>query len=137
MTAPVALFTLCTIAVVLTAGWSKSRVITGLMAAGILVFAFAMRSGTFTLVIVGGAAFGGFLGLKLFYERNDVKNLNGWQRLWLVSTIIVITVATFAAYQHEDNTPKVVVQWLIISAISYVIGLGVAWIRRGFKRDGI
>lgn len=69
--------------------------------------------------------------------------INGWQRLWLVASIlwaVVILVLAGILQPTGDqtvpsaNVPLFVVRlWIVPVAAVYGFGLGLAWIRRGFQ----
>ena len=69
--------------------------------------------------------------------------LNGWQRLWLLASILwatVILVLSGILQSDADRTVPsanevlfVVRLWLVPVAAVYGIGLGLAWVHRGFQ----
>ena len=68
--------------------------------------------------------------------------LNGWQRLWLLASILwaVAVLALAGIFQSDGNqtVPSanmvlfVVRLWMVPVAAMYAFGLGLAWVRRGF-----
>ena len=68
--------------------------------------------------------------------------INGWQRLWLVASILwaVVILALAGILQSDYQTVPsaneamfVVRLWIVPVAAVYVFGLGLAWVRRGFQ----
>ncbi len=69
--------------------------------------------------------------------------INGWQRLWLLASIlwaVVILVLTGILQSDGDQTgPSANVAlfavrlWIVPVAAVYGFGLGLAWVRRGFQ----
>jgi hypothetical protein len=69
--------------------------------------------------------------------------INGWQRLWLVASILwAVVVLSLAGILRSDggqavpnaNTALFVVRlWIVPVAAIYGFGLGFAWVRRGFQ----
>ena len=69
-------------------------------------------------------------------------HINGWQRLWLLASILwaVVIVALAGILQFgEHGFPSanmvlfVVRLWIVPVAVVYGFGLGLAWVRRGFQ----
>jgi hypothetical protein len=67
--------------------------------------------------------------------------INGWQRLWLLASILwaVVILALAGILQSGDqpapnaNEALLVVRlWIVPVAAVYGFGLGLAWVRRGF-----
>jgi hypothetical protein len=68
---------------------------------------------------------------------------NGWQRLWLLASILwaVAILALAGSFQSDGDETIfsaemvliVVRLWIVPVAAVYVFGLGVAWVRRGFQ----
>lgn len=65
--------------------------------------------------------------------------INGWQRLWLLASIlwaVVILVLSGILQSDGDQTVQsalfVVRLWIVPVAAVYGFGLGLAWVRRGF-----
>ena len=69
--------------------------------------------------------------------------LNGWQRLWamivLLWTIIIAVITYFASKEFdvgkELDLPAVFSIWLIPPISLYLLGLLIAWVIRGFKKE--
>ena len=70
-------------------------------------------------------------------------HINGWQRLWLVASILwaVVILALSGIVQsngdHAVPSAKMVLfvvrLWIVPVAAVYGFGLGLAWVRRGFQ----
>jgi hypothetical protein len=70
-------------------------------------------------------------------------HLNGWQRLWLLGSILWAVVILALAGRFQSGGGQVVPStdmvlfavrlWVAPVAAVYVLGLGLAWIRRGFQ----
>jgi hypothetical protein len=68
--------------------------------------------------------------------------INGWQRLWLLASIIwaVVILALAGIFQSDGNysVPSakealfIVRLWIVPLAAVYGFGLGLAWVHRGF-----
>jgi len=71
--------------------------------------------------------------------------INGWQRLWLVASIlwaaVVLSLAGIVRSDGAQAVPSanvalfVVRLWLVPVAAIYGVGLGLAWVRRGFQLE--
>jgi hypothetical protein len=70
--------------------------------------------------------------------------VNGWQRLWLVASILWAVVLLLAGILQSDGDQTVpsangalfvVRLWIVPVAAVYVFGLGLAWVRRGFQLE--
>jgi len=69
--------------------------------------------------------------------------INGWQRLWLLASIlwaVVILLLSGILQSDGDQTVQsanaalfVVRLWIVPVASVYGFGLGLAWVRRGFQ----
>jgi hypothetical protein len=69
--------------------------------------------------------------------------INGWQRLWLLASILwaVVILALSGILQSDGvqtvqsaNVALFVVRlWIVPVAAVYGFGLGLAWVRRGFQ----
>jgi hypothetical protein len=69
--------------------------------------------------------------------------INGWQRLWLLASIVwavvVLLVAGILQFDGDQTVPSanvalfVVRLWIVPVAAVYGFGLGLAWVRRGFQ----
>jgi hypothetical protein len=76
-------------------------------------------------------------------EEVPVLHFNGWQRLWLLASIVwaVAILALAGVFQSNGdqvvpsaNTVLLVVRlWIVPVAAIYAFGLGLAWVRRGFQ----
>ena len=67
-----------------------------------------------------------------------MTTLNGWQRLWLVAAILwAVVVLALAGTPDRGWTMQsalfVVRLWIVPVAAVYGFGLGLAWVRRGFR----
>jgi hypothetical protein len=71
--------------------------------------------------------------------------INGWQRLWLVASIlwavVILLLAGILQSDGDQTVPSangalfVVRLWIVPVAAVYVFGLGLAWVRRGFQLE--
>ena len=71
--------------------------------------------------------------------------INGWHRLWLVASIlwaIVIVLLAGILQSHggqiipsADTALLVARLWIVPVAAVYGLGLGLAWVRRGFQLE--
>jgi hypothetical protein len=71
--------------------------------------------------------------------------INGWQRLWLVASIVwavvILLLAGILQSGGDQTVPSanealfLVRLWILPVAAVYVFGLGLAWIRRGFQLE--
>ncbi|HJP61073.1 MAG TPA: hypothetical protein VJ865_13790 [Gemmatimonadaceae bacterium] len=72
-------------------------------------------------------------------------HLNGWQRLWLLASIVwAVALVALAGIVRSDgdlvvpsaNMVLVVVRlWIVPVAAVYAFGFGLAWVRRGFQPE--
>ena len=69
-------------------------------------------------------------------------HINGWQRLWVLGSILwaVVILVLAGILQFDDQTVPsadviffVVRLWIVPVAAVYGFGLGLAWVRRGFQ----
>nr|BDD45996.1 hypothetical protein 6 [Gammaproteobacteria bacterium] len=64
--------------------------------------------------------------------------MNGWYRLWVLATIIIIAILTFDALDGQGITDSelknLVVGSVVFSVGLLVFGHLVAWVIRGFKK---
>ena len=66
-------------------------------------------------------------------------HLNGWQRLWLLASILwaVVILALAGILQSDGPSANELVfavrLWIMPVAAGYGFGLGLAWVRRGFQ----
>jgi hypothetical protein len=71
--------------------------------------------------------------------------INGWQRLWLVASILwAVVLLALAGILRSDGVQTVpsanevlfvVRLWIVPVAAVYGFGLGLAWVRRGFQLE--
>ena len=69
--------------------------------------------------------------------------INGWQRLWLLASIlwavVILVLAGNFQSDGDQTVPSanvalfVVRLWIVPVAAVYGFGLGLAWVRRGFQ----
>ena len=65
--------------------------------------------------------------------------INGWQRLWLLASLLWAVVILALAGILPSGVPSadvallVVRLWIVPVAAVYAFGLGLAWVRRGFQ----
>jgi len=69
--------------------------------------------------------------------------INGWQRLWLLASIlwavVVLLLAGILQSDGDQTVPSANVAlflvrlWIVPVASVYGFGLGLAWVRRGFQ----
>jgi len=63
--------------------------------------------------------------------------INGWQRLWLLASIlwavVVLLLAGIQTVPSANAVLFVVRLWIVPVAAVYGLGLGLAWVRRGFQ----
>jgi len=66
--------------------------------------------------------------------------LNGWQRIWLLASILwAVVILSLAAIFQPDRAQTVhsalfvVRLWIVPVVAVYGFGLGLAWVRRGFR----
>ena len=68
-----------------------------------------------------------------------MMTLNGWQRLWLLASILwaVVLLALAGILQSDGPSANealfVVRLWIVPVVAVYGFGLGLAWVRRGFR----
>ena len=72
-------------------------------------------------------------------------HINGWQRLWLLGSILwaVVILALAGSFQSSGDqvvtSPNMVLfvvrLWIVPVVAVYAFGLGLAWVRRGFHLD--
>ena len=69
--------------------------------------------------------------------------INGWQRLWLLASILwavaILALAGILQFDGDQTIPSadaalfVLRLWIVPVAAVYGLGLGLAWVRRGFQ----
>ncbi len=69
--------------------------------------------------------------------------INGWQRLWLLASIlwavVILVLAGILESDGDQSVPSanvalfVVRLWIVPVAAVYGFGFGLAWVRRGFQ----
>jgi hypothetical protein len=69
--------------------------------------------------------------------------INGWQRLWLLGSILWAVAILALAGRFQSGGDQVVPSanmvlfavrlWIVPVAAAYAFGLGLAWVRRGFQ----
>jgi hypothetical protein len=69
--------------------------------------------------------------------------INGWQRLWLLASLlwaaVIVALAGILQSDLDQTVPSanealfVVRLWIVPVAAVYGFGLGLAWVRRGFQ----
>ena len=69
--------------------------------------------------------------------------INGWQRLWLLASIlwavVILVLAGILQFDGDQTVPSanvalfVVRLWIVPVAAVYGFGLGLVWVRRGFQ----
>ena len=70
-------------------------------------------------------------------------HINGWQRLWLLGSILWAVAILALAGRFQSGGDQVVPSanmilfvvrlWIVPVAAVYAFGLGLAWVRRGFQ----
>jgi hypothetical protein len=60
-------------------------------------------------------------------------HINGWQRLWLLASILWAVVILLLAGSFRFDGAQAVRLWVAPVAVVYGLGLGFAWVRRGFQ----
>jgi hypothetical protein len=67
-------------------------------------------------------------------------HINGWQRLWLLASIVwAVVILVLAGILQSQTVPSasmvlfVLRLWFVPLATVYGFGLGLAWVRRGFQ----
>ena len=69
--------------------------------------------------------------------------VNGWQRLWLLASILWAVLILVLAGSFQSDSDQTVPSanmalflvrlWIVPVAAVYGFGLGLAWVRRGFQ----
>jgi hypothetical protein len=70
-------------------------------------------------------------------------HINGWQRLWLLASIlwavVILALAGILQFDGDQTVPSanealfVVRLWIVPVTSVYGFGLGLAWVRLGFQ----
>ena len=70
-------------------------------------------------------------------------HLNGWQRAWLLASILWAVVIVALAGRFQSNGDQVAAStnmvlfavrlWIVPVAAAYAFGHGLVWVRRGFQ----
>jgi hypothetical protein len=65
--------------------------------------------------------------------------MNGWQRAWLVLTVMLGAIWTLFFVLLGDfgweNVKGILILTAVPAAAIYALGWGIAWVRRGFRAD--
>ena len=70
-----------------------------------------------------------------------MTTLNGWQRLWLMASILwAVVVLALAGGSPDDgwtiqSALFVVRLWIVPAGSVYALGLGLTWVMRGFHAE--
>ncbi len=69
-----------------------------------------------------------------------MTTLNGWQRLWLLASILwAVVILALAGMPDRGWTMQsalfVMRLWILPVGSLYVFGLGLAWVMRGFQAE--
>src|SRR5215216_6717456 len=74
---------------------------------------------------------------------DNPMRINGWQRLWLLASIlwavVILLLAGILQFDGDQTVPStnvalfVVRLWIVPVAAVYGFGLGLVWVRRGFQ----
>lgn len=64
--------------------------------------------------------------------------LNGWQRLWLLASLLWAAVILALAWKPDNgwtiqSALFVTRLWVVPLTVAYGFGLGLAWVHRGFQ----
>lgn len=68
-------------------------------------------------------------------------HINGWQRVWVLASILwaVVIVALAGRFQPDGEQVEGAMVlaalrlWIVPVGAAYALGLGLAWVRRGFQ----
>lgn len=70
-------------------------------------------------------------------SESRVKKLNGWQRLWVVLSVLWIVAYHIGALGFDLVSsvpiPMYLAHMFVPPALAYGVGLTVVWIRKGFQ----
>jgi len=71
--------------------------------------------------------------------------INGWQRLWLIASalwaVVIVAVSGILQFDGDRAVPSanmilfVARLWIVPVAAVYALGLGIAWVGRGFQLE--
>ena len=69
-----------------------------------------------------------------------MTTLSGWQRLWLLASILwTVVIVALAGTPDRGWTMQsallLVRLWIVPVAVVYAFGLGLAWVVRGFQAE--
>ena len=67
-------------------------------------------------------------------------HINGWQRLWLLASIlwavVILALSGILQFVPSANMILFVMRlWIVPVAAVYALGVGVAWVGRGFQLE--
>ena len=70
-------------------------------------------------------------------KRRTPMRINGWQRIWLLASIlwavVILLLAGIQTVPSANVASFVMRLWIVPVAAVYGFGLGLAWVRRGFQ----
>ena len=72
-------------------------------------------------------------------------HLNGWQRVWLLASILWAVAIVALAGRFQSNADQLAAStnlvlfavrlWIVPVAATYLFGYALAWVRRGFQSN--
>jgi hypothetical protein len=71
------------------------------------------------------------------------KNLNGWQRLWVVASLAMLLImflnGAFSNMPSDASEERmfvfnILLGWLFMAGFIYGLGWSIAWVIRGFRK---
>ena len=69
-----------------------------------------------------------------------MTTLNGWQRIWVLASILwavmILLLAGILQPDHNQTVQSALFAlrlWIVPVVAVYAFGLGLAWVRRGFR----